>query len=153
MTHVLSGPIGCAWAGHFAWQKRGGSFKQGEKIFAPRCTGMCHLIDCVLPVQPALDPPPAWRRVDHRRVGAAARARLGGGRRGRLPPCRCSIVHHIKPRNTSISKGITSSLLWHCRLGRLRQPRRRRRLRLALVRGFCTLLPPRRWRFPRSDVV
>ena len=67
---------------------------------------MSHLIDCVLPVQPALDPPAARRRVDHRRVGAAARARLGGGRRGRLPPCRCSI-HHIKPRNTSISKGIT----------------------------------------------
>ena len=25
------GPIGCAWAGHFAWQKWGGNFKQGEK--------------------------------------------------------------------------------------------------------------------------
>ena len=21
VTHVPSGPIGCAWAGHFAWQK------------------------------------------------------------------------------------------------------------------------------------
>ena len=34
-----SGPIGCAWAGHFAWQKWGGNFKQGENFFAPRCTG------------------------------------------------------------------------------------------------------------------
>ena len=40
VTHVPSGPIGCAWAGHFAWQKWGGNFKQGEKFFAPRCT--CH---------------------------------------------------------------------------------------------------------------
>ena len=38
VTHVPSGPMGCAWAGHFAWQKGGGNFKQGEKIFAPRCT-------------------------------------------------------------------------------------------------------------------
>ena len=37
VTHVLSGPIGCALAGHFAWQKWGGNFKQGGNIFAPRC--------------------------------------------------------------------------------------------------------------------
>ena len=37
MTHVPSGPIGCAGAGHFAWQKWGGNFKQGEIFFAPRC--------------------------------------------------------------------------------------------------------------------
>ena len=29
VTHVPSGPMGCAWAGHFAWQKWGGNFKQG----------------------------------------------------------------------------------------------------------------------------
>ena len=38
VTHVPSRPIGCAWAGHFAWQKWGGNFKQGGKFFAPRCS-------------------------------------------------------------------------------------------------------------------
>ena len=37
VTHVLSGPIGYERAGHFAWQKSGGNFKQGEIFFAPRC--------------------------------------------------------------------------------------------------------------------
>ena len=36
VTHVPSWPIGCARAGHFAWQKWGGDFKQREKFFAPR---------------------------------------------------------------------------------------------------------------------
>ena len=37
VTHVPSGPIGCGWAGHFAWQEWGGNFKQMEIFFAPRC--------------------------------------------------------------------------------------------------------------------
>ena len=45
MTHVPSGPIGCAWADHFAWQKRGGNFKQGETFF---CTTLYSFQDiCV----------------------------------------------------------------------------------------------------------
>ena len=40
VTHVPSGPIGCAGAGHFAWQKWGGNFKQGETFFAPRCMNL-----------------------------------------------------------------------------------------------------------------
>ena len=40
VTHVPSGPIGCAWAGHFAWQIWGGNFKQGEKFYAPRCRSL-----------------------------------------------------------------------------------------------------------------
>ena len=71
----------------------------------------CHLIDRVLPVQPALDPPAARRRVDHRRVGAAARARLGGSRRGRLPPRRCSFItpHQTKKHFEKIERHYQSS--------------------------------------------
>ena len=40
LTHVLSGPIGCAWAGHFAWQKWGRNFKQGEKFLHHAVLGL-----------------------------------------------------------------------------------------------------------------
>ena len=42
MRQVPSGPTGCARAGHFDWQNRGGNFKQGEN-FARACIFSPHM--------------------------------------------------------------------------------------------------------------